>query len=829
MLRARSFHFTALVGLLLLAGCQGSPTPTNPNPPPTSTGPSLTLSPASININAGAAAITFSALVQNSSESVTWTLSGPGTVNQPKGSRTRYIPPENVESAQSASLTATLGTTGIAATAIIAIYPASVTPPPNPPSGPPPSQPPPDDLPVVIPDTTKVVDARTRMVLADFDVKAGTLRFSESTPLLSVLKTGDVLVSEPSQAAPYGYLRKVKAVRRNGNAVVLETAQASLTDAVHQGSFFARGELAADDLAATKTYLPGVRARALPPIPNGLQPAAGEVLSENYTFEVAIDTMLTFEGESEDASGSGEISVKGRLRFNVGYGIGLGIEGCVALPPVCADRFEASMGIAQYTDLKVFSKIEGRVQKEHTLATFYFDPIVIFIGPVPVVILPKVDAVVGAGGQAKATFSFEAQESAQWLLGAKWTDDRGWEDLSTQNGFQHQVRSPDFEATMRLRAYGKSDIKLLLYGLAGPGADAHVGAGLDVQVPGRPLWRLFGHLAAHISFQVDIFDVIKLNAFDKTLLEVEPVLMDAPNYPPQFSNVKTDLIQVDLGEPIVLGPRGGFGGYFDIRDPEDDPFTLTAVSNKDGVIPLNVTFQSSGPRTVTVSARDSAGASSSTTLRLNVVNDPPKLSTTVATDTIPATVDYVVGASAFDPNTGPLGCDRLRWTVNSPDTVMPLPGNGGCEAVAVFAAEGIRTLTVTATDPHGSSASETLSVNVSSPPPNAPPVISSFSIKDKNGLEVPEGGVLYNGQEGDFYSPLRLTVSASDPNGDPLLITWSCVTGSYRAPVIDHGDGTYGCSPGYSSQKPIRVGVEVSDGVTPVNRSRSFVMIGLVK
>jgi hypothetical protein len=822
--------------LFFLAACQ---TQTVPTGPPPSGAPSLTLSPHAINVNAGEAPTTFSATVQNSSEPVSWTLVGPGNIAPTSGSSTRYTPPVAINGTQSATLTATLGTTGVTASARITVYPASVTPPPDPPptqsppDDPPPSQPPPDDRTVVIPGTTKVADDSTRDALTSFDVEDGVLHFSETTSLLSALEPGDVLVSEPSQAAPHGYLRKVEGISREGNEVLLETTQASLTEAVHQGSFDAQGELAASDLMATKTYVPGVSARALPPTPRTLQSAAGEVVSEGYNFEVAIDVVLNFDEEGEEASGSGEVRVNGLLRFNAGYSIGFGVELCGEIPPVCVDRFEARMGIDQYADLKVNSKIEGRVKKEHTLATFYFKPIVVFIGPVPVVIVPKIDAVVGARGEAKAVFGFEARESAQWLLGAKWTDPdddgRGWEDLSTHNGFQHHVTSPDFEATMLLRAYGKSDMKLLLYGLSGPAVDAWLGLGLDAQVPRRPLWRLFGHLGGRFSFQLDIASIVKTDVFEKTLFEFEPQLMDAPNYPPRFSNVKSDVIQVDLGKPTVLGPRAGFSGYFDVSDPEGDPFTLTAVSDKDGTIPLNVTFLSGGPRTVTVSARDNAGASSSTTLRLNVINSPPILTTTVASDTVPATVNFVVGARAFDPNTGDLSCDRFSWSVSAPDTVTPLAGGGGCEAVAVFAVEGTRTLTVTATDPHGGSASETLTVRVSSPPQNAAPVIDSFSIKDANGLEVPAGGVLYNGQAGDYYPPLKLAVSAHDPNGDPLTIAWSCETGSYQAPITDNGDGTYSCSPGYSSREPINVKVEVSDGVTSTPRVRSFVMLDFIR
>jgi len=167
MFKAKAHLLVISVALLTLAGCQTQDAgPDDPGDPPPAS-PTLALSPASVNVNAGGAPVTFSALVQNSSETVTWTLSGPGSVTPASGPTTTYTPPESVDSAESASLTATLGTTGVTAVAPIAIYPADVTPPPDPldppdppdppdpdPPDPPPGNPPPGNPPPGNPDTT---------------------------------------------------------------------------------------------------------------------------------------------------------------------------------------------------------------------------------------------------------------------------------------------------------------------------------------------------------------------------------------------------------------------------------------------------------------------------------------------------------------------------------------------------------------------------------------------------------------------------------------------------------------------------------------------------
>ena len=68
-----------------------------------------------------------------------------------------------------------------------------------------------------------MADADTRAALAAYDPQSGVLKFSKSTPVLANLKPGDVLVSEPSNAAPSGDLRTVTAIRQGGTDTVLDT------------------------------------------------------------------------------------------------------------------------------------------------------------------------------------------------------------------------------------------------------------------------------------------------------------------------------------------------------------------------------------------------------------------------------------------------------------------------------------------------------------------------------------------------------------------------------------------------------------------------------
>jgi hypothetical protein len=210
----------------------------------------------------------------------------------------------------------------------------------------------------------------------------------------------------------------------------------------------------------------------------------------------------------------------------------------------------------------------------------------------------------------------------------------------------------------------------------------------------------------------------------------------------------------------------------------------------------------------------------------------------VASNTIPATVQYFVTATAHDLETGFLSCDRLKWEISLPDTLSVNSENGTCAATIIFPQEGTRTLTVTATDPHGGKSSKSIFVTVTSPPQNQPPVITpdSFSVMAHRGpkplctsflpCEAPDNSVLFNGQTGDYIPPLYLSLEATDPEGDPITVQWFCETGAQEASVTDNGDGTFKCDPIYSPSESIVVRAVVSDGITLVNAGqRTYVML----
>ncbi|HUF05325.1 MAG TPA: hypothetical protein VMM38_14270 [Aridibacter sp.] len=673
----------------------------------------------------------------------------------------------------------------------------------------------------IVPMTTKIADTATRTALASFDLNTGLMIYATETSLLKNLKVNDVLVSKPSAAAPYGYLRRITSVRKVNGTYVLETVQASLNEAITRGEVDASGPLEADDggEAADNSF------RTLDAFDEPVPAQFGE----GFVFEKSFDETFVFDGSDGDIQGSGEVNVKGFVRFQAGYDIGLGVEACFdQLPPVCVDRFEARLGANQYSKIEIDGEFNGSITKEKVVHTKIFKPIVIFIGPFPIVLVPVVDIVVGLDGQAHVNFRFAAELSEQLVAGAKWTDPGdggiGWENVSSFNTPQGRVLESNLTFDMQLVGYGKGVAKLLLYGVAGPGFAGRVGMKIKVQTGSKPLWSIYGHLGAEVLFQVNFGGLLNLSEFRRTIVNEDFFLAESANSPPVFSNIRDGAIQARVNRAVFIGPDAGLAGRnYDVVDPEGDVPTLTAAVTPDGTVNWpNVTFPSPGLKTVKITARDSEGLTSDLYLGVDVRNSPPSVTITPPSGAVPATAQYWLTASAYDPEEGTLRCSSLTWTATGSHTKFVSSSTRSCAAVFKFSNAGPHTVTVSATDSLGATIFKEHHVDVLDPPEHPFPEIvpDSFSIQaisriirlsdDPTELgclpgafcEVENGDLIYNGYGGDFIPPLVMRLNTGDPAD---IVQWQCQTGENFAPVTDNGDGSYSCTPIYVANEPIRV------------------------
>lgn len=711
--------------------------------------------------------------------------------------------------------------------------------------------------------TTKVTDQATQDALTSFDSTTGQMTFAGSTPTLANLKAGDVLVGEPAAAATNGYLRKVTSITKDkkSGVITVETTQAQLNEAVREGVLDAAAQLTPDDVIATEA-LPGVTLQETAQRGPAISGIAALDVGDGFDFHQAIDVTIEASASGSGVEGTGTVHITGEMKFNAGWNVGIGIEDCLSITLACVDRFEAHVGSHLYSELQIEGTFNGTLKKDTVLSTHYFRPIVFFIGPIPVVLVPIVKAIAGVRGDARVEFTFESTITGDMNVGIKWTDPddngQGWQDVSTEPSLSGDADA-DVVASMELRAYAAFEGKLLLYGIAGPGLVGRVGLRALVQFPNNPLWELWAIANGEVNVTVDIGGVLDLGGEAFDLPEASIHLKSAENQAP-VCGARTDVIPVPLNEEVNLGPRSGgiWDGYFDCDDPEGE---LVVATGKEGSTPIpnlaQVVWTTAGRHDVTITATDESGKSTSFVLQIEVIDTPPILSTTTASSSVPAGLQYWVTASAWDVEEGGfLPCSpHLVWAATG-GTVTRSSSQTSCTAVVVFSQTGPQTITVTATDPNGKTSQQQVNVNVTAAPANAAPAIAldSFEMRAASGpslncdpitdywcedvcpsgfyCKVAQDSILFNGMvfDGDYHTPLTFKLSASDPNGDALSVQWYCMAGLNSYKVTDNGDGTFSCSP-FSGKTsiPILVWAEISDGTTTVRSEvRRMFMLDLL-
>jgi hypothetical protein len=395
--------------------------------------------------------------------------------------------------------------------------------------------------PTVIPATTKPVEEATQAALSSVS-PGGTLRFEQSTAQLQSLKPGDVIVSDPNAAAPDGFLRKVSSVRQEGNEVVVETTEAALTEAVSSGEATAVTGLSTANLRRATALRAGVgvqgRARAL-----GMK----EVLNLEFN-------KVLFDFDEKPETTNDQIEVSGSLKLNAELDTALKVKPCLDVPPACVNLFRAAIKLEEISTLKLRGDFEREEKKEYKLAEYEFDPIVLQIGPVPVVINPKLVATITLQGKATAKLRWQITQTATARVGVEYSDEK-WKGIHEfENKFE--TAAPEISASLKMRADADANFDVKLYGSDSNKiwAKANLYGDLDVLSTRSPTYILKGGASAYVGGQAKVLG-IKIGKFEYKLFEVEKEILrgDIPNIAPDAPTISS----VDPNPLTLSGYNGG--------------------------------------------------------------------------------------------------------------------------------------------------------------------------------------------------------------------------------------------------------------------------------
>ena len=338
--------------------------------------------------------------------------------------------------------------------------------------------------PATIPSTTKVLDNVTNQAVSSVSPDYSTITFTATTNLLKTIKTGNVIVSGVSSQFPYGMLRKVVSINQNGNQIALTTTQATLDQAIENGTISVNESLTASQIMTATALIHGTSLQL-----QGMSPLANVSLG-TITIPL-INAVLYDDGQGHQMTANGSISLTPGIVFTVSIGF-FNIK-------------QVTFAITgnEKVDITVSAPIAWtNLEEKVPVYDFYFQPIIVYVGVVPVVIVPHVTVYVNLNGSVSIGLSTGIIQTADVAGGINY--DNGLYNLINNVSNSFQYNPPTVNANANVKVSAGPELEVLIDDVVGPTAEIDGYLELSVDILSTPWWILYGGLEGTAGLKVQI-------------------------------------------------------------------------------------------------------------------------------------------------------------------------------------------------------------------------------------------------------------------------------------------------------------------------------------
>jgi uncharacterized protein (TIGR02145 family) len=340
-------------------------------------------------------------------------------------------------------------------------------------------------------------------------VDSATLTFKAGGSGVDKIKVGSILVSDISAVAPTGFLRKVTAIAPAGDNIVYTTQQASLTDAIINGSVKYKKILSDSNIIGVDTSgaeITGQRRKKT--LNNGVLGLA------SFTF--GYDRIL-YDADGNLSTTNDQIEVSGQMQIQPTLDFELDIEGG------SVKKFVAQLTLNNTNAINVQSQaVLANLNTEIVLMTFQLEPFTIPIAGIPIPIASQLVGIyLGVDGSLTARATAGARNINTVIAGISYQNS-AWNTLdSISNSFGLQPLA--FEGDGKIEPWLGVRYEILPYGL--PTSKIYLEArgsviGEATVTPDRYSVALNWDVELSAKAQAQIFDNTILD-FDKVFFEKE--------------------------------------------------------------------------------------------------------------------------------------------------------------------------------------------------------------------------------------------------------------------------------------------------------------------
>jgi hypothetical protein len=368
---------------------------------------------------------------------------------------------------------------------------------------------------VKIPDTTKVLDNETVRYLTHRE--GSTFFFDPKADAAAKLQPGDVIVSAEGE----GFLRKVTAVKQENGEIAVETADASLADAVEQGTIVVHQVLTPEGVQASGGTAPSLvpAAKMAAPLPRGTgAPVECETQKRSTTLK-AIG--LGGKIDSEPLPG---LTVKGTACIWSELDLALSFKN---------QELQARFIYTFASELDAKALVGARVKGDKewpVMPTFYFTPILVWLGPVPVLLGPRLDLTARAEWDLQGGLEVAGTVTATQSFGFRYSSASGPEGVSEF--------SSDRDGSLGGAATGEGKLLfgpklgISVYNVSGLYLDARGFLRASADVNKAPWGVLYSGISSSVGIDWGVLSkavkITKIEDFSLTLLEKEWEILSTP-------------------------------------------------------------------------------------------------------------------------------------------------------------------------------------------------------------------------------------------------------------------------------------------------------------
>ena len=380
---------------------------------------------------------------------------------------------------------------------------------------------PPDGNEVKIPETTKSVDSTDYSSnLVNISSDSLTFTFQSGFDTIYNPAVNDILVIENGA----GLLRKITDIQSSGNQTVITTRQATLEEAIEEGNISIKQNLQKAQISKVDYYYEGIEYK----INKG----------QESNFEFDLDIVL-YDLDGNHNTTNDQVKLIGNFMLDADV---------VFEARISSFKLRnAKIGLeaTNSESLELIAQLNYTIEKEITLATVHFSPIYFQLGPIPVVIVIKLDVKAGGSGYANASLSVGFENTISYEAGISYVRGQGWNPYSDFDN-QFNYNPPTLTANAGARVFVKPEISVGVYGVLAGYANAEAYGEILVDFFNSPWWQLYAGLDFGVGARAKILG-IEIFDFETNVLELRWLLAQASG----------NLLDPCPGIPSITDPRNG--------------------------------------------------------------------------------------------------------------------------------------------------------------------------------------------------------------------------------------------------------------------------------